>query len=364
MDFALTEEQLVLQQVAGEVFAKLAEATDPRTALDARTASAVLSAEFAELDFLGLLIPESLDGSDAGVLDLAIVAEEAGRHLLADPIVNGAGQAAVLLRPFVDSSSVATDLLTRLAKGTVALSVLDLRGADTLLDGDRLTGPAAPALHAASATTFLVAAGRPDGEVVLGAVQPGPGVEVQTREPLDPTRGVATVVFDGAPLAVVASGEAAIQAWAAAEVVAWTLLAAQDLGTTSRARRLAVDYAQEREAFGRLIGSYQGVKHQLVDVYVLEEQLRSLVWLAAWSFEAQPENAALFARSAAAYAADAVVLAANTLIHVHGGIGFTWEHPAHLFWRRAMTDRAVLGTAAQHRDAVALALLEGGVRVP
>jgi len=89
MDFALTEEQVVLQQVAGEVFAGLAEASDPRTDLDARIASADLSAELAEVDFLGLLVPASLDGSGASVLDLAVVAEEAGRHLIADPIVNG-----------------------------------------------------------------------------------------------------------------------------------------------------------------------------------------------------------------------------------------------------------------------------------
>jgi alkylation response protein AidB-like acyl-CoA dehydrogenase len=362
MDFALTEEQVVLQRVAGEVFAGLAEASDPRTDLDARIASADLSAELAEVDFLGLLVPAFLDGSGASVLDLAVVAEEAGRHLLADPIVNGVGQAATLLRPFADTSSIAADLLTRLTKGTVALSVLDLR--DAVLEGDRITGTAAPALHAASATTFLVTARRSDGQLVLGAVHPGSGVGVELREALDPTRGLATVVLDGAPVTVIAMGDEAAAAWAAAETVAWTLLAAQDLGTISQAVRLGVAYAKDREAFGRPIGSYQGVKHQLVDVYVLEEQLRSLVWLAAWSTEAQPENAALFARSAAAYAADAVVLAAKTLIHVHGGIGFTWEHPAHLFWRRAMTDRLVLGSAADHRDAVAVTLLAGDVRVP
>jgi alkylation response protein AidB-like acyl-CoA dehydrogenase len=362
MDFRLSDEQNTLQQVADAFFARCAATTDARAALDAGRSCAELTATLAEADFVGLLCPESLGGGGATVLDVVVVAHEAGRHLVADPIVNAVGRAAVLLRHAATASAEAADLLARLIKGNLQVTVLDV-GEASLIDGT-VTATSHPAQHAQSATTFLVSARNQDGEFAIGVVERGHGVESADRLPMDPTRGLATVRLEGAPVAVIATGDDARRAWGKALDVALVLLAAQSLGTTGQARRLGVEYALQRKAFGRVIGGYQAIKHKLVDVYVLEEQLRSLVWLAAWSLDTNSAEASLHARAAAAYAADAVVVAAKALVHVHGGTGFTWEHDAHLFWRRAMTDRLLLGSADEHRDTLVTYLLEGISRVP
>ena len=125
--------------------------------------------------------------------------------------------------------------------------------------------------------------------------------------------------------------------------------------------QIAVAYAKERQAFGRFIGSYQAVKHMLVDAWVGVDQLRSLVWWAAWAADNAPEEFPLAAAAAKSYAATALERAAETCVQVHGGIGFTWEHDAHLYWRRAKVDRLLLGDEAEHLDAVARLAVAGAL---
>jgi alkylation response protein AidB-like acyl-CoA dehydrogenase len=149
--------------------------------------------------------------------------------------------------------------------------------------------------------------------------------------------------------------------WARARQVGAVVLAAEDLGAAERCVELGVAYAQEREAFGRRIGSYQAVKHMLVDAWVGVDQLRSLVWWAAWAADSAPAELPLAASAAKAYAAEAFERAAETVVQVHGGIGFTWEHDAHLYWRRAKVDRLLLGDAAEHLDTVARLAVAGAL---
>nr|WP_275586381.1 acyl-CoA dehydrogenase family protein [Geodermatophilus normandii] len=138
-------------------------------------------------------------------------------------------------------------------------------------------------------------------------------------------------------------------------------MAAEDLGAADRAVLMGVDYAQQRQAFGRVIGSYQAVKHMLVDAWVGVDQLRSLVWWAAWAADDSPAELPLAAAAAKAYAAEVAERATETVVQVHGGIGFTWEHDAHLYWRRAKVDRLLLGDAAEHLDAVARLAVAGAL---
>jgi alkylation response protein AidB-like acyl-CoA dehydrogenase len=140
------------------------------------------------------------------------------------------------------------------------------------------------------------------------------------------------------------------------------VMAAEDLGAADRAVQLGVAYAKERQAFGRPIGSYQAVKHMLVDAWVGVDQLRSLVWWAAWAADSAPDELPLAAASAGAMAARVLEQAAETLVQVHGGIGFTWEHDAHLYWRRAKVDRLLLGDEAEHLDVVAGLVLSGALQ--
>jgi alkylation response protein AidB-like acyl-CoA dehydrogenase len=174
-------------------------------------------------------------------------------------------------------------------------------------------------------------------------------VDLTEQPHLDPTRGLVRVRPSGGTSLGAVSADAVARARHVAEVV----LAAEDLGTAARCLEMAVDYAKERVAFGRPIGSFQAVKHACVDMFAHVEQLRSLVWFAAWCADHDAAQLALAASAVKAYSAEAVELCAASCIQIHGGIGFTWEHDAHLFWRRAKVDRLLLGDAAWHRARVA-----------
>jgi alkylation response protein AidB-like acyl-CoA dehydrogenase len=206
----------------------------------------------------------------------------------------------------------------------------------------------APSIDAASATSFLALE---DGALVVGSG------EVTVGSPIDATRGLATVrLTDRRVLA-----EDAGDLWTRARQVASVVLAAEGLGGADRAVQLGVAYAKERQAFGRAIGSYQAVKHMLVDAWVGVDQLRSLVWWAAWAADNAPEEFPLAASAAKAYAARVFEQAAETVIQVHGGIGYTWEHDSHLYWRRAKVDRLLLGDEAEHLDTVARLAVTGAL---
>lgn len=315
MNFDLDEGQREFAAMAGKFYQQSAGAAKAREALGGTPAAPGLAA-VAELGFYGIVVPEESGGIGQSVLDAAVVAEQAGRWLAAPSMVT-AVRAAILLAD-------QPELLAQLADGSVAFSVLD----------DKI------GIDAVSAERFLALR---DGNLVIGEG------EVSTQDPIDATRGLARVELHDPEVLVSDAGEL----WERARLVASVVLAAEDLGTASRALELGVEYANLREAFGRKIGSYQAVKHLLVDVYVGVEQLRSLVWWAAWAADHSPQDLPIAASAAKALSARVVEQAGEALIQVHGGIGFTWEHDAHLYWRRAKVDRLLLGDEASHLDAVA-----------
>ncbi|MCW2607028.1 MAG: putative acyl-CoA dehydrogenase, partial [Frankiales bacterium] len=208
-----------------------------------------------------------------------------------------------------------------------------------------------PVLDATSADLFLAL----QGDTLVAATG-----TVTERAPIDPTRGLADVVLGDA---VVVAEDARLR-WERAERVGQVVLAAEGLGSASRALEIAVQYAKDRQAFGRSIGSYQAVKHALVDAYVGIEQLRSLVWWAAWAADEAPDELPLAAAAAKGLSATVLEQTAETLIQVHGGIGFTWEHDAHLYWRRAKVDRLLLGDDVAAFDTVARLALGSPASVP
>jgi alkylation response protein AidB-like acyl-CoA dehydrogenase len=281
----------------------------------------------ADIGFLGITVAEDAGGAGGSLLDLAVVAEQGGA-VLAGPSLVTAARAAVLLADV-------PDLAAQLADGSTAFAVVD---------------GSAPSIDAATATSFLALE---DGALVVGSG------EVTVGPPIDATRGLGTVrLTDRRVLR-----EDATDLWTRARQVASVVLAAEGLGAADRAVQLGVAYAKERQAFGRPIGSYQAVKHLLVDAWVGVDQLRSLVWWAAWAADNAPEEFPLAASAAKAYAARVFESAAETVIQVHGGIGFTWEHDAHLYWRRAKVDRLLLGDEAEHLDTVARLAVAGALGV-
>ena len=282
----------------------------------------------ADIGFLGITVAEDAGGAGGSLLDLAVVAEQGGA-VLAGPSLVTAARAAVLLADV-------PELAAQLADGSTAFAVLDGRPTART---PRSTPPRRPPSWRSTAARWSSARARrpPGSRWTPPAGWPRSGSPTAGCWPRTPR-----------------------ELWARARQVAAVVLAAEDLGAADRAVQLGVAYAKERQAFGRPIGSYQAVKHMLVDAWVGVDQLRSLVWWAAWAADAAPDELPLAASAAKAHAAPAFERAAETLIQVHGGIGFTWEHDAHLYWRRAKVDRLLLGDEAEHLDAVAR--LAGGRR--
>ncbi len=351
MDFALSSEQLLLQATARDLFTARSGMAASRAALDGDTGAVPdLRPELGSLGLLGILSSEDGDGGGC-VLDLAVVAEQAGRALAVSPLVATAAWAApVLRRAAADGSAGAERLLAEVVSGRLPVTAVDARG--LRLDGGALTGDTAPAIDAGAARTVLTVV-----DDALVASEIGYGLTADCGGAVDPTRQIAVLRARGAPVEELHRGPGVRAAWERGRQVAAVVLAAEDLGTAGEALRRAVEYARERHAFGRPIGGFQAVKHALVDALVLEEQLRSLVWMAAHTADRTPADLPLHAAAAAAHASDTVDSVTRTLIQVHGGIGVTWEHDAHLLWRRAQVDRLLLGDACEHRERLATLLL-------
>ncbi|HVS69532.1 MAG TPA: acyl-CoA dehydrogenase [Mycobacteriales bacterium] len=323
MNFDLSDEQRQLAAAAADFFASAASPSSARKSLDEGAPIEPGRKAIADTGFAAITIPESAGGGGGSVLDLAVVAEQAGR-VLAGPSLVTAARAAVLLEG--DDARLAA-----LADGSAAYAVVDGDGTGTL--------------DATTADTFLAFR---DGAIVVGRGT------VTERAAIDATRGLADVTLDDTE---VVSPDAS--QWGRATLVAQVVLAAEGLGTASKALEVGVEYAKQRVAFGRQIGSYQAIKHALVDAFVGVEQLRSLVWWAAWTANESPDELPLAAAAAKGTAAVVLENAAETLVQVHGGIGFTWEHDAHLYWRRAKVDRFLLGDDVEAFDTVARLAIAG-----
>jgi len=349
VNFDLSEEQRLLQSTAGQWFSDRFAPADMRRLL-ADDGQCVDRAALADMGFLGMLVDPAHGGGGLSVLDLAVVAEQAGRVLAPVPLVSTSAEAVVLLRGIGGRHAEA--LLQSIAAGRELVTLVD----GVFADGDTVSGTSRPALGADEATVYLLLIGEANRRS-LAQVRRGPDASPVSQPALDPTRAMARVRLEHARIAPLGSGGAVDSALARARCVAMSVLAAEDLGAAARCLELAVAYGGERVAFGRPVGSYQAIKHLCVDMFVLVEQLRSLVWFAAWAADHDPEQLPMAAAAAKGYAADAFERCAEACIQVHGGIGFTWEHDAHLFWRRAKVDRLLYGDAAAHRDVVAEAAL-------
>jgi alkylation response protein AidB-like acyl-CoA dehydrogenase len=318
VNFDLSDEQRALAEAAADFFSSAASPSAARASLDDGAPIEPGRKAIADTGFAAITIPESAGGGGGSVLDLAVVAEQAGR-VLAGPSLVTPARAAVLL----DGDDARLQVL---ADGSAAYAVVEEAGG--------------PVLDATTADRFLAFR---DGALVEGRGS------ITERAPIDATRGLADVTLDDTE--VVATDVAA--KWERALHVGQVVLAAEGLGTASKALEVAVEYAKQRVAFGRQIGSYQAIKHALVDAFVGVEQLRSLVWWAAWTADESVSELPLAAAAAKGTAAVVLEHTAETLVQVHGGIGFTWEHDAHLYWRRAKVDRFLLGDDVEAFDAVA-----------
>jgi alkylation response protein AidB-like acyl-CoA dehydrogenase len=325
-----------------------------------------------QLGLPGLIVSEEHGGSGAGAAEAVIALEELGAVLLPSPfLATLLGTVAVLA-----GGRAPARILPAVAAGQQRLA---LAGAEQASTGDgevsaaagddggwRLTGQVPCVLDGAGASLILVAASTGEGPALFAVQAGAPGLTAVALETLDLTRREARLSFDAVPAEL--ASDPAQAAWLTrVRALAALAVAAGSLGGIRRCLEMATGYAKERTAFGRTIGSFQAVKHMCADMLVDLECTRAAVEHAAKVADqadesGPPGEAAAAALPAAcsvakAYASDAVVRAATTLIQVHGGLGFTWEHDAHLFYRRAFSDEQLFGDAAAHRAQLAAALV-------
>ncbi|PZG14628.1 acyl-CoA dehydrogenase family protein [Nonomuraea aridisoli] len=292
-----------------------------------------------ELGLSGLIIPEEYGGSGAGMAELAVALEETGAALLPGPFLSTAFTAvAATLVPD-------KELLTGIAEGRVTAT---LDETEVLFDGASARGTLPQVLSGMEADVLVAPARTGDGLVMVCVELAGPGVGRGPLETLDLTRGQAKVVLDGAPAR--ALGPAPESGIGDRLCVA---LAAEQLGVMRAALDAIVAYAKIRVAFGRYIGSYQGVKHKLADMHGKLEQAESIVRYAAWAADESPGELPGAAALAQAYVGRACFEVARDHLLLYGGVGYTWEHDAHLFYKRAKADEVLLGPPRIHRARLA-----------
>ncbi|MGN6130785.1 MAG: acyl-CoA dehydrogenase family protein [Nocardioidaceae bacterium] len=308
----------------------------------------------ADLGLAGLLVPEERGGAGASAREAAVVLEELGRFAAPVPFLTSAvlATAALLEAP---ASGPAGELLTALAAGerTAALVVPLTASAASFVPtvAPGLSGQVRSVAGAVEADVLVVPVRTATG-VGLHAVDVA-HARVEPVSSLDMTRPVADVSFaDAASTALVdaAAGEAAVRA--ALELGAG-LLASEQLGVAQWCLDTTLAYLKERRQFGRVVGGFQALKHRLADLYVTVESARAAARYAAATAAERDEDRAVAASVAQAFCADAAVRAAEEAVQLHGGIGMTWEHPAHLFLKRAKADQVALGTPGAHRRQLA-----------
>jgi alkylation response protein AidB-like acyl-CoA dehydrogenase len=324
-----------------------------------------------ELGVLGLSVPEALGGSGGSLVDQAVAVEELGAALACGPLVGTvflAIPALLAAPPGPERDGLLAELVTGRRSAAVAIADSAGRFDPDLVrvthSGGAVSGMVNQVVDAAAADVLLVAATESD-EISLFAVDVrAAGVRRTELDTIDLTRPQADVEFDSAPAILLAGPGAAPGAIARALIVGAALLAIEQVGAAQHLLDLAVDYAKTRMQFGRQIGTFQAVKHRLADMLVDLEHARSTAYHAVWAIVDGLDDAALAASMAQATCSAALSRIAADTIQVHGGIGFTWEHEAHLYFKRAVTDAALLGTAEQHRERVAQLVLDTAMPGP
>jgi alkylation response protein AidB-like acyl-CoA dehydrogenase len=374
MDLSLTDEQEFLREAARGALRRVDTVSAAREALEDETKRPDLWSTVVEAGWTGLLTSEEQGGAGLGLYDAMLVAQEAGRVLAPVPLVSTLPAATIL-------DAAADEAAERVAAGETRIAWLPaapptdreprwttdphrgvLRAGLPTATVDGATAAVSGTVHwvpdAAQADLLLATCDGPDGVVAVLLDASAEGVAVEALWRYDATRPLGHVTLDGARGRVVAADAVAIErAWQ----VAQGLLAAEAVGTVDALLPVAIAYAKERHTFGRAIGSYQAVKHQLVEVLRLLENARSLLIYAAWAHENAPGELALATAAARSGAEHALDVATRVQISVHGGIGATWEHDAPLFFRRAQLSRRLLGGASGATDRVAGELLTGVV---
>ncbi len=371
MRFAFTDEQEEIRRQVRRAIADGGGVTAARRAMEdgAGIDRALWRRLGTELGLAGLAIPDVHGGAGLGWIEIVAVIEALGADLACVPFLSSACLAtAAILEAGTPEQHAA--LLPAMARGasTATLAWLEASG-DPSPDAIEATAHADPdggfvlrgtkrfVLDGHSADLLLVAVRAEGGAVALHAVPAAtPGVRRARLPTMDGTRAQAEIILED--VRVPASSRLGGGGWhpiARAIAKARVALAAEQVGGAQACLDFSVAYAKVRQQFGRPIGSFQAIQHTLADMFVQVETARSIAYHAAWEAEHAPDIEVTSAATAA-YCADAFLACAADAIQVHGGIGFTWEHDAQLYFKRARAGRTLLGSTTAHRDTVARSL--------
>jgi alkylation response protein AidB-like acyl-CoA dehydrogenase len=352
MNFALSDEQ---ERLAATARAQLARTCPPARVREIMATPAghdpTLHRSLAAAGWTGVFVPAAAGGAGLTMLDAAVLLGEMGRAVVPGPFLVSQIAAVTALRAI--RSRHAGEWLSRLATGdaiaTVALD--DSIRAKRVRGGEhRLDGHARFVDYAHMADVVLVAA---HGGHLFAVPRATRGVTATPLVTVDETRRPCELRLRGVRLPATASLGRVPAAIARARDAAAVAVAADSLGGAERALELAVEYVKVREQFGRAVGSFQAVQHMAAEAVARIEPARALLWYAAWAFDARPREAPLAAAMAKARCTDVFRDVARTAIEMHGGIGFTWEHDIHLYWKRALANWSAFGDAHAHRARVA-----------
>ena len=358
-EYAFTEEQQALRAAVRKFCADNFDEDTVRRLMESepRYDRAVWRRLGSELGVLGMAVPESDGGVGGSLVDQAVAVEEFGATLAPGPLF-GTVYLAIPALVACPAGDARDELLAALVEGerTAAFEPEPVSAA-----AGTLTGTAARVVDADAADVLLIAATGSDGVGLYAVDLTGPGVQRTPLVTMDLTRPQARIALDGAPATLLAGPDEAERVITHALQVGAALLAVEQVGAAQHLLDLSVEYAKSRLQFGRQIGSFQAIKHKLADMMVDAEHARSTAYHAVWALADASDDPALAASIAQATCSQAFSRIAADAIQVHGGIGFTWEHQAHLYFKRAATDAALLGSAEQHRDRVAEMVLDNAV---
>lgn len=328
MQFELSETQKLLQKAAREFLQAECPMSEVRRIMQTPDAhDRTLWRKMADQGWLGLLVPEEYGGMGLGMVELAVLFEQTGRALLPGPFHSTVAYAAPIL--MAGSEEQKRRYLPALCNGSATYAVASMHYGHAMFVAD------------AGAADFLILANR---------LVPRDAVTVDPLKAYDLTRKLSEVSVDAGTGELIARGNA--------ELVATLALAAEMTGGMQRVLELTVAYAKVRKQFDQPIGKFQTVQHMCADMFLWVESSRSAVYYAAYALDKNLPDAAPAVSVAKVYASDMYRECCNRGIQVHGGMGFTWENEMHLYFRRAKACENALGSAREHRERIAQAVVE------
>ena len=383
MDFGFSEEQEMLRQSAREFLEGECPMTYVRQMMDdERGYSEEQWKKMAELGWTGLIVPEEYGGAGLNMVDLVVVLEEMGRMVMPGPFF-----ASVILGGIAidlgGSAEQKKRLLPDLAAGKTKATLAQVEesgrwdaegiqlAAKSSGGGFNLTGTKLFVHDAHNADILIVpvrtGGSGADGVTLLIVDAKGKGVSTRVLKTMDQTRKLCEVQLDGATVGADGVLGEVGQGWPLLDRIvdrAKVALCAEMCGGAQKVLEMSVDYAKVREQFGRPIGSFQAIQHKCANMMVQVESAKSATYYAAWAVANDVAEAHLAACMAKAYCSDAYRYTAAEGIQIHGGIGFTWEHDMHLYFKRAKGSEVTFGDATWNRELVAQVVLDAPEEVP